>query len=136
MRVKLRVLAEDLAFLRSEGEGGRGSREGKLSYKIFSTNAKIHLCTHRTTYQHFILYNSPYKLFADNCQIVLSGIRQFPWWIQKKIHFQVYHFYDWLCQPGVLSKYPTVWLDGFRLHPRYIFKNIKIKIAESYINNI
>jgi hypothetical protein len=53
MRVKLRVLAEDLAFLRSEGEGGRGSREGKLSYKNFSTNAKIHLCTHRNILSTF-----------------------------------------------------------------------------------
>jgi hypothetical protein len=30
--VRLKVLAEDLAFLRSEG--GPGNREGKLSYKI------------------------------------------------------------------------------------------------------
>jgi len=37
---RLKVLAEEMAFLKIEGDGGRGSGEGKLSYKILSTNAK------------------------------------------------------------------------------------------------
>ncbi len=37
---------------------------------------------------------------------------------------------------GVLNKDPTVCLVGARPNKRYIFKYIKIKIAEYYINNI
>ncbi len=36
----------------------------------------------------------------------------------------------------VLIKDPTVWLDGARPPQRYIYKYMKIKIAESYINDI
>jgi hypothetical protein len=54
----------------------------------------------------------------------------------KKTHFQDYHFSHRLCWPGVLNKDPTVCPDEARPHPKYICKYLKIKIDDSYINNI
>ncbi len=36
----------------------------------------------------------------------------------------------------VFNKDPNFWLDGARPPPKYICKYIKIKIAESYVNDI
>jgi len=33
------------------------------------------------------------------------------------------HFPDWLCHPGGINKNPSVWLDGVRPSPKYVFKN-------------
>jgi hypothetical protein len=81
------------------------------------------------------------QIHAQNCFVIIAkkycrGINKFTWWIQQKICFQVYHFSSCLCWPGVLYTDPIVWLDVARLPPRYVYKYIKIKIAESYINNL
>jgi hypothetical protein len=36
------------------------------------------------------------------------------------------HFFQLALQPGVLTEHPTIWLHGARLHPKYVFKDIKI----------
>jgi len=32
------------------------------------------------------------------------------------------HFHNCLHQPGGINRDPTVWLDGARPHPKYVFK--------------
>ncbi len=76
------------------------------------------------------------KLFGDNCQIVMSGIGQFTWWIWQKIHFQVYYFSCRLCWTRGVQYGSYVSLDEARPPQRYVFKYIKIKMAESYFSGI
>ena len=59
-----------MTFRRNEGEGDQGNREGKLSYKILSTNTKP-IKTHET--KHFrAMLEDLYKFYHLNkksCQI-------------------------------------------------------------------
>ncbi len=58
-------------------------------------------------------------------------------WIEQKNMFPSMSFFQPdLPAKGVLNNGPTVWLDEARPLTRYVFKHIKIKITESYINDI
>ncbi len=40
-----------------------------------------------------------------------------------------------LCRPGVINKDPTVWLNGARPHPKYVYKN-KMSLTNSKFDQI
>ncbi len=33
------------------------------------------------------------------------------------------HFPGWICKPGGINEDPTVWINGVRPPPKYVFKN-------------